>query len=82
MVTTCFVEKRILRRRDPFHDRLEARVIAEMFEIRIVLDPVCYRYACFECSFQPVEGTVIFAQLSQITCGVVKDYRVVRREGD
>ena len=43
-----FTELRDLCWRDPLHDRLEARVIAEVFEIRVVLDPVSHRYACFD----------------------------------
>jgi hypothetical protein len=57
-VATWFVELRILGWRDPFHDRLEARVIAEVFEIRVVPDPVSYRYACLNCVFQLVERAV------------------------
>ena len=49
-----------LRRRYPLHDRLETRMIAETFEIWVVPDPICYRYACCQSSFKSVDGMFPF----------------------
>ncbi len=35
-----------LQRRDPFHDCLEARMVAEALEIRVMLDPVSHCDTC------------------------------------
>jgi hypothetical protein len=50
----------MLQRRDPLHDRLEARVTAETLKIRVVFNPVCHRNARLKCSFKPIESAIIF----------------------
>ena len=53
---------------------------AETFEIRVVLDPVSYSNACFECTFESIESAVAFAEQCEITCSIIEHQWVIGGE--